>query len=268
MVLTLHDIYKVTECYLSVLQNLCCISAENLKPVSVSLDAYSIGSAVHDILQSCDLFADVSNPAISKLLQTKHQENEKHQVLSTYKRYKSHHHHHHDHHHQEPLQDYPDFDYIFSERKFNKTSSMEHVYVRHSQPECLRSWLKQNLSLARSRLDLSRRLREENESLKEEICWRHGLLRSIEVNSEWTAATVKGHLLSLERALGVIANGSSLDALVEGLEGSDCDNGGGLRMVLGHSGSFVSVHGDVHLSCEETVQQWLQVRYTMSCKRL
>ena len=213
---------------------------------------------MHDILQSCDLFADISNPAISKLLRTKHQENEKHQVLSTYNRYKSHHH----HDHQEPLQDYPDFDYIFSERKFNKTSSVEHAYVRHSQPECLRSWLKQNLSLARSRLDSSRRLREENESLKEKICSRHRLLRSIEVNPEWTAATIKGHLLSLERALGVVASGSSL---VEELEGGDRDNGGGgLRIVLGHSGSFVGVHGDVHLSCEETVQQWLQVRYTCS----
>ena len=144
--------------------------------------------------------------------------------------------------------------------------------MRHSQPECLRNWLKQNLSLARSRLDSSRRLREENESLKEKICSRYGLLRSIEVNPEWTAATVKGHLLSLERALGVVmvASGSSLDALVKELEGGDRDNGagGGLRMVLGHSGSFVSVHGDVHLSCEETVQQWLQVRYTVSCRRL
>lgn len=247
------------------MQNLCCISAENLKPVSVSLDAYSIGSAVHDILQSCDLFADVSNPAISKLLRTKHQESEKHRVLSTYNQYKSHHHH--SHHHQEPLQDYPDFDYIFSERKFNKTSSMEQM--RHSQPECLRHWLKQNLSLARSRLDSSRCLREENESLKEKICSRHGLLRCIEVNPEWTAATVKGHLLSLERALGV-ANGSSLDALVEELGDGDGDNGGGggLKMVLGHSGSFVSVHGDVHLSCEETVQQWLQVRCNMYAKKV
>lgn len=251
----------VFECFAKPLLH----SAENLKPVSVSLDAYSIGSAVHDILQSCDLFAYVSNPVISKLLQTKHRESEKHRVLSTYNRYKSHHHHHHNHHRQEPLQDYPDFDYIFSERKFNKTSSVEHAYVRHSQPECLRNWLKQNLSLARSRLDSSRRLREENESLKEKICSRHQLLRSIEVNPEWTAATIKGHLLSLERALGVVASSSSLDALVEGLEGSDRDNGGGgLRMMLGHSRSFVGVHGDVHLSCEETVQQWLQVRYTCS----
>jgi hypothetical protein len=208
---------------------------------------------VHDILQSCDLFADVSNPAISKLLRTKQQESEKHRVLSTYNRYKSHHHLH--HHHQEPLQDYPDFDYVFSER--NKTGS-EHV--QHRQPECLRKWLKQNLSLARSRLDSSRRLREENESLKERICSRHhGLLRCIEVNPDWTAATVKGHLLSLEKALGAVASGSNLDTLVEELEG-DGDNGGGLRMVLGHSGNFVSVSGEVHLSCEETVQQWLQVR--------
>ncbi len=234
-------------------------SAENLKPVSVSLDAYSIGSAVHDILQSCDLFTDVSNPAILKLLRTKHQEREKHRVLSTYNRYKSHHHH--SLHHQEPLQDYPDFDYIFSER--NKTSS-EHVQKR--QPECLKNWLIQNLSLARSRLDSSRRLREENESLKERICSRHRLLRCIEVNPDWTAATVKGHLLSLEKALGVVASGSNLDTLVEELQ-SDGDNrggGGGLRMVLGRSGSFVSVHGEVHLSCEETVQQWLQVRCSMS----
>ena len=85
------------------------------------------------------------------------------------------------------------------------------------------------------------------------------------MNPEWTAATVKGHLLSLERTLGVVANGSSLDALVEELGGGDRDyGGGGLRIVLGHSGSFMSIHGDVHLSCEETVQQWLQVRYTCS----
>ena len=114
----------------------------------------------------------------------------------------------------------------------------------------------------------SRRLREENESLKEKICLRHRLLRCIEVNPEWTAATVKGHLLSLERALGV-ANGSNLDALVEELGDGDGDNGGGggLKMVLGHSGSFVSVHGDIHLSCEETVQQWLQVRCNMYAKK-
>lgn len=233
----------------------CCffISAENLKSVSVSLDAYSVGSAVHDILQSCDLFADVSNPTISKLLRTKHQENEKNRVMSTYKRYKSHHHH---HHQQEPLQDYPDFDYIFSERNTGKTD------VQYKRPECLRDWLKHNLSLARSRLDLSRRLRAENDSLKERICSRHGL-RCIEVNPDWTAATVKGHLLSLEKTLGVATRTHSSAALESGFGG-----GGGVKVVLGHSGSFVSVRGEVHLSCEDTVQQWLQVRWFMTLSRI
>ena len=226
-----------------------CISAENLKSVSVLLDAYSIGSAVHDILQSCDLFANISNPTISKLIRTKHQESEKHRVLSTYKHYKSRH-----QHHQEPLQDYPDFDYIFSER--NRTSS-EHV--QQKQPECFKNWLKLNLSLARSRLDSSRCLREQNESLKERVCSRHGLQR-IEVNPDWTAATVKGHLLSLDKALGVAKNNA--DTLVKWSPAAAADSGSGLKVVLGHSGSFVNIHGEVHLSCEDTVQQWLQVSAT------
>ena len=215
------------------------LNIENLKAISIALDAYSIGSAVHDILQSCDLFADINNPMISKLLRTKYQENEKHRVLSTYKRYKSHH-----HGNQEPLQDYPDFDYVFSER--NRAGS-EHV--QQKQPEFLKKWLKRNLPLAKSRLDSSKCLREENESLRENICSRHRLQR-IKVNPDWTAATVKGHLLSLERGLGL----ADVAALVE-----RSPAGGGLSVVLGHSGSFVSVHGEVHLSCEDTLQQWLQV---------
>ena len=217
------------------------IPVDSLKAVSVSLDAHSIASAVHDILQSCDLFADISNSTISKLLRTKHEESEKHRVLSTYSRYKSH-----QHRQPEPLQDYPDFDYMFSERA--KTGS-EHVQER--QPESLETWLKENLPLARSRLDSSKCLREENESLKERICSRHGL-QSLSVTSDWTAATVKGHLLSLEKALEIATTAS----LVEGSQG----DGDGLRVALGHSQSFVSVHGEVHLSCEETIQQWLQVR--------
>ena len=127
--------------------------------------------------------------------------------------------------------------------------------MHHKHPECLRNWLKHNLSIARSRLDSSCHLREENESLKERICSRHGL-QFIKVNPDWTAATVKGHLLSLEKTLGVIANGyNTVDALAEGDNGDD----GGLKVVLGHSGSFVSIRGEVHLSCEDTVQQWLQV---------
>lgn len=92
--------------------------------------------------------------------------------------------------------------------------------------------------------------------MKERICSRHGL-QFIKVNPDWTAATVKGHLLSLEKTLqlGIVANGNSMDALAEG--GNDDD--GGLKVVLGHSGSFVSIRGEVHLSCEDTVQQWLQV---------
>ena len=198
----------------------------------MSLNAYSIGSAIHDILQSCDLFADINNPTASKLIKTKHQESQKHRVLSTYNRYRS---------QKEPIQDYPDFDYAFSERR------MHFAHEHRKQPESLEIWLSQNLSLARSRLDLSKTLTEENRLLIEKICSRYKV-QSVKVDSDWTAATVKGHLLCLEKTLSCI-NVADLAAKSDGR----------LRFVLSHS-SRVSLEREVELSCEDTVQQWLHVK--------
>ena len=188
---------------------------------------------MHDILQSCDLFGDVHNPTISKLIRTKHQESQKHRVLSAYRRHGS---------QQEQVYDFPDFDYAFSERK------MSYEHNQPKQPENLRSWLRQNLHISKSRLDSSKALREENRSLRESMCSRYGL-QDIGVDPDWTAATVKGHLLCLQKALECVD--------VAGL--SKVSGAGGLRFVLGHR-SRVSVEGKVHLSCEDTLQQWVQVR--------
>ena len=204
------------------------------------LSAQSVGSAVHDILQSCDLFADISNMTVSKLIRTKHQESQKLRVLSTYEHHKS---------HQEPLQDYPDFDYSFSERK---TGSSE---MKQEQPQYLDIWLKQKLSLAKSRFNSSRHLREENTSLQKNLCSRYNL-QDVRVHPDWTATTVKGHLLSLEKLLELVA----MAALTERSRAA----ADGLKFVLGHS-SFVSADGEVHLSCEDTLQQWLQVTDDEEC---
>ena len=213
------------------------LSSESLRAVGILLSAQSVGSAVHDILQSCDLFADISNMTVSKLIRTKHQESQKLRVLSTYEHHKS---------HQEPLQDYPDFDYSFSERK---TGSSE---MKQEQPQYLDIWLKQKLSLAKSRLNSSRHLREENTSLQKTLCSRYRL-QSVRVNPDWTAVTVKGHLLSLEKLLELVDTAALMERSHDGL-----------RFALGHS-SFVSADGEIHLSCEDTLQQWLQVRDDEEC---
>ena len=205
--------------------------------MSVLLNAYSIGSAVHDILQSCDLFADLSNPTLSKLIREKHEESQKHRVLSTYKHYSQ-------SQQQAPVQDYPDFDYAFTEREINSQR------VRHKSPEYLDVWLKQNLPLASSRLESSRSLRKENELIKDSICSEYGL-HCIKIEQDWTAVTVKGYLKCLKRALERV----DVASLVGKCEAA----GGGVRVVLGHS-CRVSPDGQVHLSCEDTLQQWIQVR--------
>lgn len=193
---------------------------------------------MHDILQSCDLFADISNPTISKLVRTKHQESQKHRVLSTYRNYKF--------NQGPPIRDYPDFDYAFSESR-----RMNCERVQRRPPQSLKSWLRQTLPIAKSRLDLSKSLREENRLLQESICLRYGL-QSIMIDPNWTLATVKGHLLSLKKVLQCV------DARTL-TEESPPSSAGGVKFVLGHR-SYVSVDGGVHLCCEDTFQQWLQVR--------
>lgn len=85
------------------------------------------------------------------------------------------------------------------------------------------------------------------------MCLRYGL-QSVRIDPNWTAVTVKGHLLNLNKVLQCV----DVQALTEkrSLSGSST---GGLNLVLGHR-NYVSVDGGVHLSCEDTLQQWLQVR--------
>ena len=220
-------------------QNLFSISPDHLRAVNILLNAYSIGSAVHDILQSCDLFADISNPTISKLIETKHRESQKHLVLSAYK--------HHRHRQEEEIFDYSYLEYAFSERRMSSKRS------QRKQPDCLEEWLKENLSLARARSESSRCLLEENQLLQENLCLRYGI-RSIEVETDWTAATVKGHLLSLKNVLEQV-DAAVLESWKGGVLGA-----GGLRFVLGGHRSHVSLDGVIHLSFEETRHQWMQVR--------
>ena len=194
-----------------------------------NLSSRSIGSAIHDLLVSCNLSGHLSDTIKAKLthIKTLEQLGKSQETRVAGRTGHS------------SWSQYPDWEFAFARSSSKKQTGCIFLYP----------WLHKTLPLARKYLNASRSLRDENNGLLQELCGKFGL-REIKIDPEWTAVTLKGHLHSLQRLL------QQEKALANELA---CDGGsGGVTLVLGYR-SCVDLHGHVYLSCEETVQQWSQV---------
>lgn len=194
-------------------------STHSLKMVDIRLSALSTGSVVHDILESCDLSKHVSASIRAKLEEIRVSDEQGRLGVDLG---------------GEPrLSDIPDW-----EDAFMRSSA------RKKGPVFLDKWLKENLPLAKECLESSWPIREQNAALIRELCDDFNI-QGIRIDTEWTAVTVRGHLLSLQKLL-------QQESLLVGNLGT------AVSIVLG-CGSGVDIHGQLHLNCEQTIQQWMQV---------
>ena len=194
----------------------------------ISLDSLSVGSAVSDILGSCDLSSYLTEDVRMKLVEIK--EHDKLQRTNSSD--------------QTPTQSTlerrdweKEWDSVFRSKSRDR---------RGSAPTYLDKWLAENLSHARECLDASRPIRKENESTVQGLCSEFNL-RSIAANPDWMAATLRGHLHNLKKSLECQRKSLTFDL------------DPGVALVLGYTHG-VDASGRIFLNCEETVQQWLQVR--------
>ena len=197
--------------------------------MAVSLDSLSVGSAVYDILGSCDFSGYLTEDVRARLVQIKE--------------------------HDELGRTRTEADIraatqsAFEERDWEK----EWDVVFNSRlrdggrgaPTYLDKWLAESLSHARECLEASLPIRRENDSTIRGLCSEFNL-RSITTETDWMAATLRGHLHNLRKSLQCQRAPlmSSLDSAV--------------ALVLGYAHG-VDVNGRILLNCEETVQQWVQV---------
>lgn len=204
-----------------------------LRLVDVCVNACSVGSLVHDLLKSCDLSAQVSVSTKTKLAEIKASDEQiRLRKLWTLQPPRV----------ADPFQDWDDYEDYFTRRSENK-----------SKPVYLDSWLLENLPKAKECLEASRQTREDNVALIRNLCSQFAL-GGIIIDSDWTSATLRGHLQSLQKLL---------EQEKAGIE----ELGPELTLVLGYSnGSRVELNGHTYLNCEETVHQWAKVSHSYNPK--
>ena len=204
-----------------------------LRLVNVCLNACSVGSLVHDLLKSCDLSAQVSGSTKKKLAEIKASDEQiRLRKLWTPQPPKV----------ADPFQDWDDYEDYLTRRSENK-----------SKPVYLDSWLLENLPKAKEYLEASRQTRDDNVALIRNLCSRF-TLGGILIDSDWTSATLRGHLQSLQKLL---------EQEKAGIE----ELGPELTLVLGYSnGSRVELNGYTYLNCEDTVHQWAKVSHCYNPK--
>lgn len=194
------------------------------RPVGVRLNAYSVGSAIYDLLQSCDLFAHISVSMKARLAEIKTTDEQ----VRLWAR----------HIPQSPV----------VVNSFKDWDNLDDLFTRNSKkkvtPVHLDTWLQENLPMAKECLDRSQQTREGNVALVQDLCSRFTLQGIID-SYEWTAATLRGHLQSLQKLL------EQERTVVDEL-------GPELTFVFDY-GSGIDLNGYIHLNCEETVQQWAKV---------
>ena len=195
-----------------------------MRPVGVRLNVCSVGSAIYDLLRSCDLFAHLSVSMRAKLAEIKTSDEQ----VRHWAR----------HIPQSPAVVDP----------FKDLDNLEDLFTRYSKkkatPVHLDTWLQENLPIAQEGLDRSQSTREGNVALVQDLCSRF-TLQGIVDGYDWTAATLRGHLHSLQKLL------EQERAVVE-------EMGPELMIVFDYC-SGVELNGSIHLNCEETIQQWAMV---------
>lgn len=202
--------------------------SNRLKTAAVSLDSLSVGSAVHDLLGSCDLSGYLTEDVRTKLVEIKERD-ELERTDSDTRRSSA----------------QSNFEKRDWEREWENVFSRKTRESVRAVPTYLDKWLSESLSRARESLRASLPIRMENHSTIQELCGEFNL-RGIATEVDWMAATLRGHLLNLKKSLQCQrSRTSSLD-------------GSAVALVLGYAHG-VDVNGRILLNCEETVQQWVQV---------
>ena len=203
--------------------------------VGISLSAQSVGSAVHDILESCDLSIHINSTTRAKLAKIKTTDQLRDHILSMYS-----------HYHNPCVNvmtnedlNYPDFETLFQENGPKRKSV-------HEESTNFEQWLVTNIKVAEANTTSSCHVRSGNQMLIKDMCQCYRV-KDVRTDVEWTASTLRGHLQAVKELLGH----TQVESVLE-------DYGRDVTVYLGYR-NFVDVNACVHLDCEQTLQQWIQV---------